>query len=97
MNVLTLTDSLQTKSKENKEKVEETIEKQKSLMLNVKNFNFKLRNFMESDVMQKNMIRESHDKINNIKIRIQNTRLLTKNIRDKMERIKGNIQEINNN
>ena len=63
-------------------------------MLNVKNFNYKLRNFMESDVMQKNMIRESHEKINNIKIRIENTRILTKNIRDKLDRITLKTNEI---
>lgn len=96
MNVSTLTESLEINSKKNKERVDETLEKQKSLLLNIKNFNFKLRNFMETDVMQKNMIRESQEKINNIKMRIENCRLFSKNINDKTERIKVKITDLNN-
>jgi hypothetical protein len=96
MNVSTLTESLEKNSNENKEKVDDTLEKQKSLLLNIKNFNFKLRNFMETDVMQKNMIRESQEKINNVKMRIENSRLFANSIREKMERIKVKITDLNN-
>ncbi len=96
MNVSTLTESLEKNSNENKEKVDDTLEKQKSLLLNITNFNFKLRNFMETDVMQKNMIRESQEKINNVKMRIENSRLFANSIREKMERIKVKITDLNN-
>jgi hypothetical protein len=96
MNLSTLTESLEKNSNENKEKVDDTMEKQKSLLLNIKNFNFKLRNFMETDVMQKNMIRESQEKISNIKMRIENSRLFANSIREKTERIKVKITDLNN-
>jgi len=96
MNLSTLTESLEKNSNENKEKVDDTMEKQKSLLLNIKNFNFKLRNFMETDVMQKNMIRESQEKISNIKMRIENSRVFANSIREKTERIKVKITDLNN-
>lgn len=95
MNTAPLIEKLKSKVKESNEFVEETYSKQKSLLSISRDFNMKIRNYIESDINEKNLFADANEKVSIIKARIEKAKHNVQNIRDKIKNIKAKYDNIN--
>jgi hypothetical protein len=89
MNTAPHIEKLKSKVKESNEFVEETYTKQKNLLSISKEFNLKIRNYIESDINEKNLFADANEKTTIIKTRIESAKQSVQNIREKIKNIKA--------
>ena len=92
MNTAPLIEKLKYKVTESNEFVEETFKKQKNLLSISKEFNLKIRNYVESDINEKNLFADSNEKMTIIKARIDNAKNNVQFLREKIKRIKAKYE-----
>ena len=90
----TLIDKLKLKVKERNEMVEETLNNQKMLITTTKDINFKLRNYIESDIAEKQLYEDTNIKLNNMKTRIENSKNSIKSIKEKILHITNKLNQV---
>jgi hypothetical protein len=89
MNTKLLIDKLKEKITETNECVESTNAMQKKLLSHAKEFNFKVRNYLEGDINEKNYFADSQEKLAIVKTRIESCKQNIANIKDKLKNIKN--------
>lgn len=89
MNTPLLIEKLREKVKETNEYVETTGDKQKKLISSAKEFNFKVRNYIEADINQKNSFAETQEKLGGVKQRIENCKQSISSIKEKIKNLKN--------
>ncbi len=90
----TLIEKLKLKVKERNEMVEETIINQKKLISTTKDINIKLRNYIESDIAEKQLYEDTNIKINNIKTRIENSKNSIKSVKEKILYLTNKLNQV---
>jgi len=89
MNTAPLIEKLKSKVNESNEFVEETYKKQKNLLSISKEFNLKLRNYIESDINEKNLFADSNEKMAIIKTRMESAKQNVQYLREKIKNLKA--------
>jgi hypothetical protein len=92
MNTFKLVDKFKFKVNETNEIVRSTSEKQIKLLSTAKELNFKLRNFIEGDINEKNSFADAQEKMGMIKTRIENCKQNVNLIRDKIKYLKNKYE-----
>jgi hypothetical protein len=92
MNTSKLVEKFKLKVNETNEIVESTSAKQIKLLSSAKELNFKLRNFIEGDINEKNTFADSQEKLGMVKTRIENCKQTVHSIRDKIKNLKLKYQ-----
>jgi hypothetical protein len=88
MNVTPIIDKLKLKVKESDEYVKNTYSLQISLINDVQDFNDKIKNYIKSDVNEKNSYNEAQDKLMIVKTRVEVCKQNINNIKVKLHAIK---------
>jgi hypothetical protein len=88
MNTAPLIEKLKSKVNESNEFVEETYKKQKNLLSISKEFNLKLRNYIESDINEKNLFADANEKMTIIKTRMESAKQNVQYLREKIKNLK---------
>jgi hypothetical protein len=88
MNNIHLIEKLKAKANESNEQVETTLKKQKDFLKSAKDFNLKLRNYIEGDIHEKNSFSDAQEKISHVKTRIENSKHIINVLKDKIRIIK---------
>ncbi len=89
MNTSLLLEKLREKVIETNEYVENTSFKQKKLISTAKELNFKIRNFIEADINQKNSFADAQEKLGVVKQRIEKSKHSINSIKDKIKNLKN--------
>jgi hypothetical protein len=92
MNTAPMIEKLKSKVLESNDFVEETFNKQRNLLSISKEFNLKIRNYIESDINEKNLFADANEKMTIIKSRIENAKLNVQFLREKVKRIKAKYE-----
>jgi hypothetical protein len=95
MNTNLLIDKLKIKVKETSEISQETMNAQSNLIYSIKDLNFKLSNYIESDISQKRLFTETSEKFQNLKHRVDICKTTMKNVKDKILQINELINNKN--
>ena len=88
MNTFNLIEKLKIKVKDTDEFVENTTVKQRKLLNSSNEFNLKIRNYLEADIMEKNSYTDSQEKLGIVKSRIEISKQNITNIKDKIKILK---------
>ena len=87
MNTNILIDRLKSKVEDTNEFIASTKTKQANFLKVAKELNFKLRNSIEGEINEKNMLADSNERISMVKTRIENCKQNINLIRDKIKEI----------
>lgn len=88
MNSSKLVEKFRYKVDETNDIVQSTNAKQIKLLSTSKELNFKLRNFIEGDINEKNTFADSQEKLGMVKTRIENCKQTVNNIKDRIKNLK---------
>ncbi len=85
MNSASLIEKLKLKVNETNDYIDNTNSRQINLLSTSKELNLKLRNFIESDLIEKKMTNECLDKMNKMKDRIETCKINIQQIKEKLK------------
>ncbi len=85
MNNSNFVDKLKEKVKETNYYLDDNTTMQKKLLKSSRDFNFKIRNYLEGDINEKNIHADSQEKLNKIRNRIDNCKTNLSNIKEKIK------------